>query len=258
MSTVDKALDLLNLFTETAPEVGLSDLARRAGRDKATVYRAISALERHGLVEQDKRTRLYHLGPALLRLSNVREAAFPVERVARAIVERLAEASNETAHLTHIEPGGLATICYVEASTHGTRVHIEPSELLPLHATASGLAYLAFTDAEHVDEALADAMKRYTDLTLTDPARIRDALPAIRARGYATADQAFEREVFGIAAPVFNRSGDVCGAVAVATPTSRMTGALEQRIASAARNAAMEVTKAWGGRPPRVLMEVAV
>jgi DNA-binding IclR family transcriptional regulator len=137
-------------------------------------------------------------------------------------------------------------------------VHIDPSELLPLHATASGLAYLAFSDADVVEHALAEAMKQFTDRTTTDPARIRAALPAIRARGYAIADQTFEREVVGIAAPVFNRSGDVCGAVAVAAPTSRMTAEHEARFAAAAREAALEVTQAWGGRPPRALLETAV
>ena len=44
MSTVGKAVSLLELFTLHEPEIGLSDLARRAGLDKATARRLLMAL----------------------------------------------------------------------------------------------------------------------------------------------------------------------------------------------------------------------
>ena len=73
MSTVDKALEVLNLFSELRPSIGLSQTARLLGRDKSTVQRYLTSLESQGFLEQDALSRAYHLGPAVTRLSHVRE-----------------------------------------------------------------------------------------------------------------------------------------------------------------------------------------
>ena len=75
MGTITKALELLNLFSRTKPEIGLMEFARLSGRDKATVHRHLTELEENGFVEQHPQTRAYRLGPAILRLTAVREVA---------------------------------------------------------------------------------------------------------------------------------------------------------------------------------------
>lgn len=57
MGTVDKALSLLRFFSPQIPELGLSELTRQSGFDKATTLRCLTALERNGFVEQDVNTR---------------------------------------------------------------------------------------------------------------------------------------------------------------------------------------------------------
>ena len=52
MGTVGKALGLLDLFTRAQPQLGLSQLARASGVNKATCHRLMTELESRGLVEQ--------------------------------------------------------------------------------------------------------------------------------------------------------------------------------------------------------------
>ena len=75
MSTVVKALSLLDHFDASIPEVGLVDMARLSGLDKATARRLLVALGKKGFVEQDPVTRRYRLGAALVRLARIRETA---------------------------------------------------------------------------------------------------------------------------------------------------------------------------------------
>ena len=75
MSTVAKALQLLDLFSRSRPQIGLSDLARL---NKTTCFRLVSDLCAMGLVKHTGPGRAYRLGPALLRLAALREAALPV------------------------------------------------------------------------------------------------------------------------------------------------------------------------------------
>lgn len=135
-STVDKALELLNQFTQARAQIGLSELARLAELDKATVHRMLTVLAKHGFVEQDEQTKLYRLGAGLLRLARSREASFPMSSVIEAELQTLMQLTGETAHASLIAGGSLATVGIV----HGNktiRVTLEVDQTLPFHATAS-------------------------------------------------------------------------------------------------------------------------
>ena len=131
MSTVDKALGVLELFSETRTSVGLSAVARLLDRDKATVQRYLNALEAQGFLEQDPLTKGYHLGPAVTRLAMVRELTYPVESDVKNILQKLVLDTGETAHLSHIQDGALSEVQIVETTINGTRVYIDPAALLP-------------------------------------------------------------------------------------------------------------------------------
>ena len=55
MSTVGKALSLLDSLSQLNHEAGLTDIARLCDLDKATARRLLVELEKHGFVEQDPR-----------------------------------------------------------------------------------------------------------------------------------------------------------------------------------------------------------
>ena len=249
MRTVEKALKILGHFDETRPSIGLSALARLTGIDKATVLRMLQDLAVAGLVEQDPVTREWQLGAGILRLARLREAAFPTAGVINPILARLAAQTGETAHASLRAGSDLGTIGVVE-SARSNRVYIEPGLVLPLHATASGLAYSAFARPALRAELLARPLVAHTAATPTDHTALAARLDDVRTRGYACADQTFEPEVHGIAMPLFGADGFACGALAVATPASRLDAALRARILAALTDAVHEATHSMGGRVP--------
>lgn len=249
MRTVEKALRLLDLFDEKRPESGLSELARLSGIDKATVLRMLGDLAATGLVEQDPASRQWRLGAGILRLARLREASFPVTGTITPILERLARETGETAHASLRAGRDLGTIGVVE-STRSNRVYIEPGLVLPLHATASGVAYCAFARPEVQSELLTRALPAHTASTPITADTLARRIEEARARGYATADQTYESEVYGIALPLFGAVGFAVGALAVATPTSRLTDTHEAQIIAALAPAAREATLGIGGRIP--------
>jgi DNA-binding IclR family transcriptional regulator len=245
MQTVDKALGLLGYFSEGRPEIGLSEIARLSEFNKATARRFLLALEKHGFVEQDTRTRRYRLGPGLLRLARVREAVSPVQAVVRPILEELVRRTGETAHFSLYAGGSLATLGLVE-STQSNRVMLERGEVIPLHATASGFAFMAFARPEIVDAALRKSLTGHTDLTITDAGEIRRQLQSVARTGVAVAKGSYEDGVCGIAAPVFGEDKFARGAVAIAAPTSRAKRDVIAAIQPEVRRAAAEISSAMG------------
>lgn len=246
-STVAKALTLLDFFSEEQPELGLSDLARKSKIDKATVHRMLSVMSDAGLVEQRSETKLYRLGAGILRLASIREACFPVTSILEDALEELTNSTGETAHASMISGKVLATVG-IRESHKSSRVSLEEGQALLYHGTASGLATLAFSEDTLVDRVLSTELEKHTEFTDTDPEVIRNKLKEILERGYSIADQTYEEDVYGIAAPLFDQSGIAIGALAVATPAHRITDDVKQLIVSELTRVAKDVTSRIGGR----------
>lgn len=250
MGTVDKALILLEFFTISEPEWGLSELARQAGYEKATTLRLLGSLMRGGLVEQHPVTRKFRLGRNILKLARVLEASFPVASVVEPVLQALTAETGETAHAALGSGSGMITIGLAEPQ-RSTRVYVDPSQKLPFHATASGITYLAFTDDRTRDSVLtAGGFERHTAQTVRKAGDLRRLLSDVRERGFAVSARTFEDEVVGIAAPFFDAAGQAYGTIAVASVASRFTPEAERSIAAAVCKAASEVTAAIGGEAP--------
>jgi DNA-binding IclR family transcriptional regulator len=168
----------------------------------------------------------------------------------------MAEATGETAHLSHLVAGRLTTLAFAYARAHGTKVMMDDTDTLPFHATASGLSVLAFLPDAERDGILAAPLPRLAPQTPTDPAEVQVRLASVRAAGLAEVVSAFELDVHGIAAPLFGPAGEVIGATAVATPAPRMTEDLQARIRREVARGAAEITLAWGGRAPEAVLDL--
>lgn len=253
MGTVSKALALLDCFSKAQPLIGLTDFARLAGLNKATCFRLLTELQDYGLVEQIGPAREYRIGPAVLRLANLREAIVPRKDAALPVLRALAQATEETAHLSVLEGEKLGMLAYAYASAHATRVTMEDAEVLPLHATSSGLAALAFCDAALQKRILSQTLRRYTPVTETDPMALQTRLEAVRSDGIAESKSTYEAEVHSFAVPLFDATGSCVGALAVAAPASRMTPALRSLIRAELTTSAAQIVGLWGGTLPNDL-----
>lgn len=250
MGTVSKALSLLGYFSRERNLIGLTEMARLSGLNKATVHRLLGELQNQGYVEQTGSGREYRLGPVFLRLAALREAEVPTREVARKALIALSDATGETAHMSMLQGRTLSVVAYAHSSKHGTHVSMADAEVISLHATSSGQAVLAFSDATLVDRVLGEELVKYTAQTETDPARIRARLDEIRASGVAESVSGFEADVHSHSCPLFDARQICIGAMAVAAPVARMTPALRQTIRAEVPAAALGLTRTLGGFAP--------
>ena len=84
---------------------------------------------------------------------------------------------------------------------------------IPLHAGSKGQVLLAFADPEVVDWYLSEPLPRLTEETIVDPARLRDRLAEIRARGHVYTRGDVQTFTHSVAAPVFDSNGRVFASV---------------------------------------------
>ncbi len=251
MSSAAKTLALLSHFTDLRPEIGLSQLCRLAGRDKATTYRHVQALEEAGFVEQNPATKRYRLGPAFLQLARTRERTVPRKAGVEAPLHMLAEATGETAHVAVLSGTTLYALHQLESVKHSTRVLIDVNTF-PLHATASGLCALAFGPTELLDLA-SKTMPRFTPETITTPDALEGEIAVTRQRGFAQSSGGYEHDVHSMSAPIFDQTDLFAGTVSVACVATRVTPELARIIYEHLVLASRGITYNWGGSVPDII-----
>jgi DNA-binding IclR family transcriptional regulator len=247
VSTVVKALSLLDHFEVSSPEIGLVDLARLSGLDKATTRRLLVALASKGFIEQDPESRRYRLGAALVRVARIREAALPLLDIARPLVEALAQRCEETVHVSQIASGVLSSVLVCE-SPHANRVSVTIGQKLPFHCTASGIAFLTAAGESFRADVLRGPLPRMTARSLTNAAQLRKSIETAVKRGYAFSDQGFEDGVVSVAAPIIGAGGVAIGAISIASPAVRADEASIATHGAQVRSAAAKISAALGGR----------
>lgn len=251
MSSTLKTLALLSHFSETRPEIGLSQMCRLAGRDKATTYRHLQSLETAGFLEQNPLTKHYRLGPAILQLAQVRETTVPRKAGTEAALATLSETTGETAHTSVLSGTELYSLSSCASATHATRAIID-IQTFPLHATATGLCALAFGPPELLDIAMT-RLERFTPNTPATEADLSRMIDQSRETGFGYSDRGYEDDIQSLSAPLFDQTGLFAGAVAVACVASRFTPALERQIMQGLVKASQDITRNWGGVVPAKL-----
>lgn len=250
MGTALNALKMLNYFSNAQPEIGLSHLARLSGLNKATALRHLRALEEYGLIEQNPMTKSYAIGPAALRLAALREVARPGIESARQKMQLAMHEVGESLHLSLLERNGLQTALVVETTRHSVRVSLDPSEVLPINATASGLCMLSFGPEFLLERLDQEQQARFTETTLTDPDLIKEKVARVSNAGWANSNGSYEEGVFGYAAPVFGIDQVALGTIAIAVPESRANDDRLPDILTALHSLSTDLTANFGGQLP--------
>jgi IclR family transcriptional regulator, acetate operon repressor len=246
MSTIAKALNLLNTLADLKVEPGLSDIARASGLDKATARRMLVELGRYGFVDQDPDTKRYRLGSAPVRLASIRERRYPFAQLVAPLARGLVVRTGETVHVSEPAGGALATV-HVEMSDFSHRVIIEPGQLLPFHATASGLAYLSTLGNVELKEWLKLPRQAFTPTTSIEAEVIKARLKDGRARGYFISEEGYEQGVKSVAVPILDARGLVRGTIAVAGPAVRVDRAKLEEFGGYVAETVRQIERAlWG------------
>jgi DNA-binding IclR family transcriptional regulator len=239
IQSVRRAAALLEAIADSPEQRTAPELAELCGLNRSTAWRILATLEDEGLVDRDPATNRYAVGPAATRLAAAAADALP--RAARPHLEELSRATGETVSLAVPRRLQLVYVDQVQAP------HVMAADWLgrsvPLHATSTGKALLAFLPPEELQTSLTHSLPQFTDRTITDAAELRAELDRTRRRGYAVSRGELETALWGASAPVQDRDGrpiaivSVWGAEARLKPKGRLDE-LGRAAAATARSVA--------------------
>jgi IclR family KDG regulon transcriptional repressor len=216
LQTVDRALQILSLFTPVQPEVTVAQAAAALGVGRSVASRLLAALEARQFVAQDPETGRFRLGVRNLDLGALYLQSHRLVMAATPYLEQLGR--DET-------PGTIANL-FIYDGGDALRLGSYPARPLtrlrvPLHCTASGKVLLAGLPEATVDQIVAErGLPARTPHTITDPDALRQTLNEIRNRGYAIDAEENELGGYCYAAPISDVTRQPVAAVSVSLPTA--------------------------------------
>lgn len=221
IQSVSHALDVVEQFSGDHEELGVTELSKRLKLHKNNVFRLLATLESRGYIEQNKATENYRLGIRCLELGQTYISQLGLLRQAHAVVENLAQETNETAFVAVLRDSTVVPLDAVEAA-RPVRLTICIGEAMPLHCTAAGKVQLAFIPDADVREGLIETLPRFTESTITERQGLLEHLQTVTEKGFSVEAGEHIAEINAIAVPIRDYTHNVVASLTVAGPANRM------------------------------------
>lgn len=237
--SVTMSARILGELASSNQPLGVSEIARRLGESKARVFRHLATMKQCGFVSQEQAGDAYQLGWNIYRLGVAAANQFGLTRVAQRHMTKLRDTTQETTALA-IPASGDALVVGSVQSERQVAISIKHGVVIPANSSALGRVILAFAPESVQEEVLARPLKAFNDQTITDPARLRRRLSAVRQHYYEVAINENDYGIATLAAPVFDADNRLAAAVAVVgspfnitrTPDKAMLAALHECAAA--------------------------
>lgn len=244
IKSLDRALTVLEELA-ALESASLSALSRSMDESPATVYRVLTTLALHGIVESVDETQTWHIGPNAFLIGSVFLRRTSLVERSRPVLRSLMEQTGETANLGIEKDGSVLFVSQVE--THAPiRAFFPPGTLSPLHASGIGKVLLTGFSPDRLVAFANLGLEAFTEFTLSDLPALTTDVQIIQDRGYSVDDQERNLGMRCIAAPIRNAYGEVVAGISVSGPTSRVSSDQVADFAAAVMNAAAEVSAALG------------
>jgi len=208
VTALARGLDVLSAFKAGDGALGNLELAKRTELPKPTISRITHTLTQLGYLTYDHRLGTYELGGRTLSLSYVALANLDIRRIARPIMQSLADANN--LHVALAVRDKLMML-YVETCEGRGLVglRISPGARVPIAVTALGKAYLsAVTDQEF--SSICDAIRRqHGDDWPLILRSIETSIRDVRERGFCMSVGEWRKDINAVGAPIVTPGGNI-------------------------------------------------
>jgi len=216
-----RGLAVIESFDEAQAAMTLSDMARRTGLSRGAVARILHTLEKLGYVRSDGRQ--FSLLPRTLKLGYAYLSSQPLWRLAHPMLEAVAHDTGNACSLSVLDGEEIVYVTWVSA---GRLVYdyVGVGGRLPAFCASMGRVLLAALTDAALDSFFSRAkLTPRTPRTITDPARLRATIAAVRRNGYGTQDEEIELGQRAVAVPVRDSSGATIAAINVTGAAHRQT-----------------------------------
>ena len=243
IQSIEVGGQLLRALVHSGRPMALKDLAREADMAPAKAHPYMVSFGRLGLIEQDRASGHYLLGPLALQLGLIGLAQANPVQIAAPAIDALAQRIGHTVAIAVWGDRG-ATIVRIAESPAAVHVNMRHGTVFSLTNTASGRLFGAYLDAAEV-RALYEA-ERKRDKVQASWKEFEAQLDTVRAHGISRSEGEIVPGINAMSAPVFSHAGAIALAITAIGPAGIFDTAWEGEIALALKASAEAVSQRLG------------
>lgn len=233
VSSVEKALQILECFDSKNTELTLNELSIKTGYSRTAIFRMIKTLEEYGYLKRDSALKeaKFSLGWAFLNKANMIIKQLSIREIVKDDLIELRNKTEFTVQLA-IRDGNEAVYIEQFESLNPIQIYSQVGRKAPLYIAAGPRVLLAYIKEKEQNHILATSeLIGYTNNTLTDINLIKAELSKIKENGYAVSRGELYEGTMEIACPAFNVNGMVIASISVVGMESHFKeGQLEKCI----------------------------
>jgi len=221
ISSLARGLSILEAFDPASPIMGITDLARKTGLSKSTVFRLVHTLRSRGYIINAGDRRKFTLGPKILGLGFAVLSSLELREVAQPYLLELSRLVKETVNLAVLDEWKLI---YVERikTQQIVNINLHVGSRLELYNTAMGRVLAAFQSDDWISgylkylKQLPEAKGYWEE----NGKKLMKILEEVGKNDFAINNEELTPGLRSVAAPVRNREGHVVGAANIAVSSS--------------------------------------
>jgi DNA-binding IclR family transcriptional regulator len=244
--TVDKAIDILEVFLQRDGEMSLTEISQATGLNAATAFRLVSTLARRGYIRQPQKKGAYLLGLRMLDFNYAVRRNLKFIDLAYLAMSKLSKEQNASVYMAALD-ADQALIIEEVGVTEDLRINSPVGKRLSLHCTACGKVLLAaLSDEERKAYYFRNTLQSLTTNTITDVERLDEELAKVRLEGVAFDNEEYRMGLWIAASPVYDSRRSVVAAVGIMVPTSDINTENSQRLATAIKSCTAMISQIVG------------
>lgn len=219
---LERYISILETIAPFASGLTSAEIETALNLPKTTVNRLLNVLITSDMISVDNaRNRNYRLGERILRLLDKSPDTNWLAMLAQRPLKELADKTGQSAFISKFDGTSVRSITCVAPDTP-VRTYVMPGMAMPVHATASAKAILAFQPEDVQSRMLSSELPKLTDKTKISIPELLHEFSIIKEQGYATDLAEHVAGLGSIAVPIRVPQLAVAYAVGLTGPYSRI------------------------------------
>jgi IclR family pca regulon transcriptional regulator len=187
IQSLAKGLAVIEAFSETSPQMTLSEVSRRVGLSPGSARRVLRTLHQLGYASCQG-TR-FELTPRVLQLGYSYLTSLPVASLVRPRLTALTEEVNANSAISVLDGADIVFVARVTAK-YTVRECVVVGTRFPVHTTSAGKVLLADMDLPELEALFAGReLEPLTAKSITSVAELHEVVKQVRVDGWAISDQ---------------------------------------------------------------------
>lgn len=246
VQTLDRTFDIIELLATSPNGMGVTEIGRKLGLHKSTVYRLIKALVQRGYLEKDQSTGAYRIGLKFVEISSLHIQQIELKTEAIPFMRHLSELTGQVTHLAIMDE---TEVVYIEKIDviQSLRMYSQIGKRIPVYCSALGKVLLSGQNSDYQKRIMKKIKyTQQTKNTIREESQFINELEKTKQRGWAVDNEEHELGIRCIAAPIKDFTGKVIAALSITGSKNTIVPEKDQYYSELVVEAADNISRRLG------------